>query len=102
DSKFKNPNEMNLYPSIKKHLDSFQEVITSHNKPYGLHRARDERFFKGEKILSVRKTHRPSFTFTEFDTYVSQTYFVIKTDRVDMRYLTALLNSKVIAFWLRY
>jgi hypothetical protein len=33
---------------------------------------------------------------------VSQTYFVIKTRRVNQKYLTALLNSKLIAFWLKY
>ncbi len=40
------------YPHIKAHLDKFKPVITSDNKPYGLHRARDERFFLGEKIIS--------------------------------------------------
>lgn len=44
DSKFKNPNSMDKYPNIKKHLDKFKNVITSDNKPYGLHRARDEKF----------------------------------------------------------
>lgn len=102
DSKFKNPDEMQPYPNLKQHLDTYMPVITSSNKPYGLHRARDEKFFIGEKIISLRKTHRPSFTFTNFDAYVSQTYFVIKTVRADMRYLTAILNSKVISFWLRY
>jgi len=102
DSKFSNPDEMSLFPNIKQHLDKFISVITSSNKPYGLHRARDEKFFVGEKIMSLRKTHQPAFTYTDFDTYVSQTYFVIKTTRFDMRYLTAILNSKVVAFWLRY
>ena len=102
DSKFKNPDEMQTYPTLKQHLDIFMPVITSSNKPYGLHRARDEKFFTGEKIISLRKSQRPTFTFTDFDAYVSQTYFVIKTERADMRYLTAILNSKVIAFWLKY
>lgn len=101
-SQFKNPKAIEPYPNIKRHLDKFQKVITSSNKPYGLHRARDEKFFTGEKIISLRKTHQPRFTFTDFDAYVSQTYFVIKTDRINLRYLTAILNSKVVAFWLRY
>lgn len=45
NSSFKNPNSMDDYPNLKKHLDKFQNVITSDNKPYGLHRARDEKFF---------------------------------------------------------
>jgi len=45
---------------------------------------------------------RPVFTYTDFDCYVSQTYFVIKTSRINQKYLTALLNSSLTAFWLRH
>src|SRR5690606_29180547 len=76
DSTFKNPTTMKPYPNLKKHLDRFQKVITSDNKPYGLHRARNEHFFVGEKIISLRKCAIPTFTYTDFDCYVSQTYFV--------------------------
>lgn len=102
DSKFKYPENIKPYPNIKKHLDKFQKVITSDNKPYGLHRARDEYFFKGEKIIAVRKCIEPTFTYTDFDCYVSATFYVIKTEKVNLKYLTALLNSKLIAFWLKH
>ncbi len=102
DSKFKYPENIKPYPNIKRHLDKFQKVITSDNKPYGLHRARDERFFKGEKIIAVRKCTEPTFTYTDFDCYVSATFYVIKTEKVNLKYLTALLNSKLIAFWLKH
>jgi len=101
DSRFKNPEAIKPYPNIKKHLDKFQKVITSDNKPYGLHRARDERFFKGEKIIALRKCVEPTFTYTDFDCYVSAAFYVIKTNRFNMKYLTGLLNSKLIAFWLK-
>ena len=102
-SKFKNINEIKPYPSIKKHLDKFQEIITSVNKPYGLHRARNEFFFKGEKILAIRKsTKYPRFSYINFDSYINRTFIIIKSDRINLKYLTALLNSKLIAFWLRY
>lgn len=94
--------KIDKYPNIRKHLDKFKSIITSDNKPYGLHRARDERFFIGEKIISLRKSLQPTFTYTNFDCYVSQTFFVIKTSHFDMKYLTGILNSKLIAFWLRY
>nr|WP_240639900.1 Eco57I restriction-modification methylase domain-containing protein [Helicobacter pylori] len=55
DSSFKNPKSMDDYPNLKKHLDRFKEVITSDNKPYGLHRARDERFFTGNPRIIVFK-----------------------------------------------
>jgi adenine-specific DNA-methyltransferase len=86
----------------KKHFDKFQEVITSDNKPYGLHRSREEKFFTGEKILSLRKCERPIFTYTDYDCYVLAEYYVIKTNVVDLKYLIALLNSKLIEFWLFY
>jgi adenine-specific DNA-methyltransferase len=74
--------------------------MTSDNKPYGLHRARDERFFLGEKIVSLRKTDRPHFTYTDFPCYVSQTFFVVKPTDVNLKYLVAVLNSSVCHFWL--
>lgn len=102
DSSFKYPEKIERYPNLKEHLDKYQEVITSSNKPYGLHRAREENFFNGEKIISLRKCARPTFTFTDFDCYVSQTYFSIQTERLNQKYLTGLLNSNLIAFWLKY
>ncbi|WP_394907515.1 Eco57I restriction-modification methylase domain-containing protein [uncultured Mesonia sp.] len=102
DSNFKDPKNIRVYPNLKQHLDKYQEIITSSNKPYGLHRAREESFFKGDKIISLRKCARPTFTFTDFDCYVSQTYFSIQTGRLNQKYLTGLLNSNLIAFWLKY
>jgi len=103
DSKFKYSANIEPYPNIKKHLDRFSDIITSSNKPYGLHRARIKSFFEGEKIISLRKcSDKPTFTYTNFDCYVSQTYFVIKTKRINQKYLTAILNSNLIQFWLRY
>ncbi|QGS17812.1 type II restriction endonuclease [Capnocytophaga sp. FDAARGOS_737] len=102
NSDFKNIEKIKAYPKIKEHLDKFKDVITSHNKPYGLHRSREENFFKNEKILSLRKCKEPTFTFSDFDCYVSQTYFIIQTERFNLKYLTAYLNSKIIKFWLRF
>lgn len=103
DSSFKNLTKIKQFPNIKTHLDKFAEIITSDNRPYGLHRSREEKFFNNEKIISLRKcSKRPTFTFDEGATYVSATFFVIQTKRMDMKYLTVLLNSKLIMFWLRY
>ncbi|MBU4209918.1 N-6 DNA methylase, partial [Patescibacteria group bacterium] len=88
------------FSNIKKHLVKYKNIITSSFGPYGLHRARDERFFVGEKIISVRKTDYPKFSYSDFSCYVSQTFFVIKTDRVDLKYLLAILNSNVVFYWL--
>ncbi len=103
NSKFKNSKHIKPYPNLKKHLDKFQKVITTDNKPYGIHRTRNELFFKGEKILSLRKSpNQPSFSYVDFDSYVNQAFYVIKSQRINLKYLIALLNSKLIAFWLKH
>lgn len=102
DSSFKNEHSMDKYPHLKKHLDKVREVITSDNKPYGLHRARQEHFFQKEKIIALRKcSGRPLFSYSDFDCYVSATYYIIQTNRWNMIFLTGLFNSKLIAFWLK-
>lgn len=102
NSEFKHSGALKGYSRIKKHLDKFKDVITSDNWPYGLHRSRDAFFFTGEKVAALRKCTTPTFTFTDFDCYVSQTFNVIKSDRADAKYLAALLNSRLIVFWLRH
>ena len=102
DSTFRDKKKIELYPNVKAHLDQFRTVITSDNRPYGLHRARNEYFFKDEKVVSVRKCQNPTFTYVDFDSYVSAAFYVIKTEKVNQKYLTGLLNSRLVAFWLKH
>jgi hypothetical protein len=93
---------MDKYPNLKQHLDKYKNIITSDNKPYGLHRARDERFFIGEKIIVQRKcAGKPVFSYSDFDCYVSATFYIIKTERINLKCLLGILNSNLIAFWLK-
>ncbi len=102
DSSYKDPDSLDNYPNIKSHLDRFISIFTSDNKPYGLHRAREERFFINNKIIAVRKcVGHPIFAYCNFECYISQTFNMIQTKRVNMKYLTGLLNSKLIEFWLK-
>lgn len=102
DSTFKTPASLDSYPTIKAHLDSFLPIFTSDNRPYGLHRARNPHYFVGEKIVCQRKcADRPVFSYSNGDCYVTQTYNIIKTNRINLKYLTGLLNSKLIEFWLK-
>lgn len=89
------------YPNIKKHLDKYKDIITSDNKPYGLHRPRNNYFFEGEKIICFRKCIEPTFSYNNCSSYVSQTYNIIKTESISLKYLCSLLNSKLIKFWLK-
>ncbi len=104
NSSFKNHNSLDNYPKLKKHLDKFQHIITSENKPYGLNRARQDGIsFLGEKIISKRKcSHFPVFTYTNFDAYFNRTFMQIISKRIDLKYLIGILNSRVISFWLKY
>ena len=91
---FKEEEKILPYPNIKKHLDKFLNVFTSVNKPYGLHRARNKLFFTGEKISALRKSAgRPSFSYSDFNCFLPASFYVIKTERYNMKYLLALLNS---------
>jgi len=90
------------FPNLKAHIDRFKPVMTSDFAPYGLHRSRDERFFKEPGIFSLRKANRPAFTYVDFPCYVSQSYFIIHAPQINLKYLTGLLNSKTIYFWLKH
>lgn len=93
---------INRYPNIKKHLEKFKSINTSAFGPFGLHRARNESFFKGEKVITLRKCNTPIFTYLDFDSYFLQTFMLIKTPFFNLKYLVSLLNSKLIKFWLFY
>jgi adenine-specific DNA-methyltransferase len=94
--------QMDEFPNLRAHFDRYERIITSDNKPYGLHRAREERLFLGEKLISLRKTKWPRVTYVDFPCYVSQTFFVIKARDLDLKYLCGVLNSSVSWFWLRH
>jgi adenine-specific DNA-methyltransferase len=86
------------FPNIRKHLDRFRVVLTSVYKPYGLHRPREQELFEGEKILALRKTKKPSFTYTDFSCYVARSFLIIKPKNIHLKFLTGLLNSKLAYF----
>jgi len=95
--------------NLIKHLQKFQEIMNERRENLQnklefnhLHWAREEYFFdKGEKILSVRKCQEPTFAYTENPAYVMMAFNIIRSNRINLKYLTGLLNSKLVAFWLR-
>ena len=102
DSSFKDAAKMNDYPHLKTHLDKFKSIFTSDNRPYGLHRCRNQHFFQGEKVISLRKcVGQPCFSYSDFECYVTQTFFSIQSPRWNMKFLTGVLNSTLVTYWLR-
>ena len=102
-------NEVKDLDGIISHLEKFKDVLnerretlTGQIKFYHIHWARDEKFFKKtSKILVPRKTLKPVFSYTEQESYVMMSCNVIISSRINQKYLTGLLNSKLIEFWLR-
>ncbi len=97
------------YPTLIEHLSKYKEIMLDRRENingrleyYHLHWPRDEKFFKeGKKILCVRKSSYPLFIYTENPAYVMMSVNIIKSDRINLKYLTAILNSRIVAFWLQ-
>jgi len=99
------------FVNIEKHFVPFKDELkkakikykTPSKAYYYLHRERDEKFFlKGSKIICATRTARSSCTYTEDEFYGSRALNFIKTDRISLKYLTCILNSKLANFWLKY
>ena len=104
-------NWRNDAPTLLAHLSRYKGIMQQRRENQNgridfmhLHWPRDEKFFKdGAKILSVRKcVDSPVFVYYEPQAYVMMAVNVIKTSRWNMKFLTGVLNSKLVAFWLRH
>ena len=98
------------YPNIEKHFQPFEKILKQAKEKYGtpdkpyfyLHRVRNEDFFnKGPKIVCGVRVVYPSFFYTEEPYYGSRALNFIKTGRINLKYLTGILNSKISFFWLK-
>ncbi len=88
---------------FKQQLQNRREVKSGQIKYFHLQWARNEEFFKkGDKIICNTRTAKPSATFTRDEFYASRALNIIKTEKISMKYLTAILNSKISHFWLKY
>ncbi len=93
--------ENNSFPSIKDHLDFYKDYISSSNKPYGLHRPREKKFFEKPKLICNGMFKRPSFAYDESGIYsgFSFTVMIQKNVNFDLKYILAILNSKLGHYW---
>ena len=97
------------YPNIKKQLLKYKEQLNKRREVlkgsiqwFHLWWARDENFFKkGAKIIFASRTKGKNFTYTEKSFYGSRNLFFIKSDRVNLKYITALLNSQLFYFYMK-
>jgi adenine-specific DNA-methyltransferase len=93
--------EQSEFQTIKRHLDQFQTFITSSNQPYGLHRSRESHFFTKPKILFKNMFVRPDFALDLEKRFVGFSFSsIIQKDKsIDLRYILAILNSQLGAYW---
>ncbi|MBL7086108.1 MAG: Eco57I restriction-modification methylase domain-containing protein [Candidatus Cloacimonetes bacterium] len=104
-------NKNKIPSSILEHLEKYKEIMMDRRenkqgkiKFYDLHWSRSKEFFNnGEKVISLRKcVDSPSFSYVRDECYVMLSFNIIKTKRIDNKFLTGFLNTKLCAFWLRY
>ena len=111
-----NIDDIDAYPNIKSMLSPYRsyeekgkqkglvyrrEVEHGRIQWFHLWWARDENFFKeGAKIVWAKRTYGERFTYTEKPFYGTANLFFIKSERVDLKYVTALLNSKLFSFYM--
>ena len=98
------PNIYNHFKQSKDMLMAKKENYKTPNKPYYfLHRERDEKFFiGGERLVWAKRTEGAKFTITSDPLYGTANLFFAKTDRANLKYLTALLNSNIMLFFMHH
>jgi len=93
--------ENSNYRNIKAHLDNLNDFITSSNKPYGIHRARSVKYFNEPKIIFKGMFKSPDFTYDDDNYFFGFSFSSIikKNEGNSLKYLLALLNSKLANRW---
>lgn len=85
----------------KEQLNNRRETLKGSIKWFQLWWARDEKFFlEGNKLVWAKRTEGKRFTFTDKAMYGTANLFFIKSNRVNLKYITALLNSKLFYFYM--
>ncbi|GAA9623152.1 class I SAM-dependent DNA methyltransferase [Helicobacter pylori] len=96
------PIDIAKYPATKAHLDSHYDTIATRydqgDTPYHLRNCAYLEDFEKEKIVWAEMTDEPRFIYDNKGFLTNQTcYFIARDDK----YLFAILNSKVIYFFMR-
>lgn len=89
------------FSTLKNHLDYYSDFITSSNKPYGLHRPREKKYFKNKKILFKGMFKVNEVAIDETGYYVGMSFISIieKDKKYSLEFLNGLLNSKYAYHW---
>ena len=86
---------------VNKGLTQRREVLNGRKKWFHLWWERDEKFFLGgERLVWAKRTNGSKFTVTETPLYGTANLFFVKSERINLKYLAALLNSKLMYFYM--
>ncbi|WQX52090.1 class I SAM-dependent DNA methyltransferase [Helicobacter pylori] len=100
------PIDIEKYPAIKAHLDAHLDTIATRSDqgdtPYHLRNCAYLEDFEKEKIVyPCIMAKEPCFVYEEKGFYAPAPANIITGDKTEIKYLTALLNSKCIYFAMR-
>ncbi|RKV04014.1 class I SAM-dependent DNA methyltransferase [Helicobacter pylori] len=100
------PIDIEKYPATKAHLDSHYDAIATRcdqgDTPYHLRNCAYLEDFEKEKIVyPCIMAKEPCFVYEEKGFYAPAPANIITGDKTEIKYLTALLNSKCIYFAMR-
>ncbi|GAA9579901.1 class I SAM-dependent DNA methyltransferase [Helicobacter pylori] len=100
------PVDIEKYPTIKAHLDSHFDTIATRcdqgDTPYHLRNCAYLEDFEKEKIVyPCIMAKEPCFVYEEKGFYAPAPANIITGDKIEIKYITALLNSKCIYFAMR-
>jgi hypothetical protein len=99
------------FPNLKKHLEACAGWNTSDHRPYGLHRARQSKWFEasaGLRLYGLRQTLKPCFSLLSETAYVNEGFYIIAPQgisfqengiRTVIKNIETLLNSPFFYFW---
>lgn len=101
--------DIDKYSKIKAHLEKYRPILENRLAVYKedylwykLHRERETKIFEGEKIINPQRAHLNIFGYTKQPFYSSADvyYTTPKTNKVSMLFISAILNSSLLRFWL--
>lgn len=104
-----NCTDINKYPNIKQHLEKYRPFMEMRRETqkgsiqwYQLHWPRKAGLFDGEKVVFPQMCARPTFAYSRTPFYVNMSTNIVVAcdDCVDLKVLTAVLNSKLAHFYL--
>jgi len=102
--------DISIYPNIEKHLAKYRPFMELRRETqkgsiqwFQLHWPRKEALFMGEKVVYPQMGARPTFAYSSTPFFTNMSANIVYTEcDIDLKVLTALLNSEMTHFWLMH